>query len=61
MADFEIDAANGALSFKELARLRELPTSGETSRPYNVYRAGHRVQVNDGDPQTRELWGSLAR
>ena len=60
MADFEIDAANGALSFKELARLRNAPTSAPTSRPYNESPCVATVQVDDGDTQTLERTGRLA-
>ena len=59
MARFEIDAANGALSFKELPdyesrRPREQPREG-----LQRHRAGYRA-VDDGDPQTDELTGRLA-
>ena len=53
---FEIDAANGALSFKELPDYESSDIGSD--KAYNVtVRA---TEADDGDPQTRELWGRLA-
>ena len=60
---FEIDAANGALSFKESEfNENEIPDYESTGlgsdKAYNVtVRA---TEADDGDTQTRELWGRLA-
>ena len=60
---FEIDAANGALSFKESEfNENEIPDYESTGlgsdKAYNVtVRA---TEADDGDTQTREPWGSLA-
>ena len=60
---FEIDAANGALSFKESEfNENEIPDYESTGlgsdKAYNVtVRA---TEVDDGDTQTGELWGRLA-
>ena len=53
---FEIDAANGALSFKELPDYESSDIGSD--KAYNVtVRA---TEVDDGDTQTLELWGRLA-
>ena len=55
---FEIDAANGALSFKELPDYESSDLGSGLVRAYNVtVRA---TEADDGDPQTRELRGILA-
>ena len=53
---FEIDAANGALSFKAAPDYESSDIGRD--KAYNVtVRA---TEEDDGDPETRELWGSLA-
>ena len=54
---FEIDAANGALSFKELPDYESSDLGLGPDKAYNVtVRA---TEVDDGEPLTRELTGDL--